>query len=153
MLLGAASMSGNKGKSLALAESSSTNSSAEEGYRNKEIVQAEQVKLLDKRLRILEDETELLKVAFYEGVEERRKLVHAIQNEFQAVNHFRCLEEHTFGYTKRQRHGLPQILGEDSNPAVVFRELRASEAVFQDATVCVPNAWKYFLCFFGGSEI
>lgn len=93
-------MSGNKGKSLALAESSSTNSSAEEGYRNKEIVQAEQVKLLDKRLRILEDETELLKVAFYEGVEERRKLVHAIQNEFQAVNHFRCLEEHTFGYTK-----------------------------------------------------
>ncbi|OIT40265.1 PREDICTED: uncharacterized protein LOC109237011 [Nicotiana attenuata] len=130
-------MSGNKGKSLAsytyschLAESSS---SAEGGYRNKEIVQAEQVKLVDKRLRILEDETELLKVAFYESVEERRRLVHAIQNEFQAV----CNGEHTFGYTKRQRHGLPQILGEDTNPAVVFRELRASEAVFQDATVCV----------------
>lgn len=82
--------SGNKGKSIAyshhLAESSSRNFYAEEGnYRNKERVQAEQVKLLDKRLRILEDETEILKVAFLEDVEEKRKLVNEIQNEFQAA--------------------------------------------------------------------
>ncbi|MCD9643774.1 hypothetical protein HAX54_031473 [Datura stramonium] len=110
---------GNKGKSVAcshhhLAESSSRNFSAE-------------VKLieLDKRLRILEDEAEILKVAFLEGVQERRMLVNEIQNDFQAA----------FPYlNKRQRHGLPQILCEESNPAVVIRELRASEAVFHDAT-------------------
>ncbi|KAJ8536176.1 hypothetical protein K7X08_034577 [Anisodus acutangulus] len=131
-------MTGNKGKSVAyshhLAESSSRNFCA--NYRNKELVHAEQVKLLDKRLRILEDETEILKVAFFEGVEERRKLVTVIQNEFQAA----------LGYPKRQRRGLPQILGEVSNPAVVIRELRSSEAVFQDATECVVNSQDFFVC-------
>ncbi|XP_059303490.1 uncharacterized protein LOC132055598 [Lycium ferocissimum] len=131
MLLGAASMSGNKGKSIAyshhLADSSSRNFCAEEAnYRNKEVVHAEQVKILDKRLRILEDEAELIKEAFLEGVEERRKLVNATQNEIQAVNN-----------RKRHRHGLPQLLSEESNPAVVIRELKASDAVFQDATECV----------------
>lgn len=87
--------SGNKEKSIAyshhLAESSSSNFSVEEAnYRNKELVHAEQVKLLDKRLRILEDEAEILKLAFLEDVEERRKLVNEIRNEFQAA----------FGYTK-----------------------------------------------------
>ncbi|CAN4086459.1 unnamed protein product [Withania somnifera] len=134
MLLGPARMSsGKKGKSIAyshhLAESSSRNFSGEEAnYKNKEVVQAEQVKLLDMRLRILEDEAQVLKVAFLEGVEERRKLVNEIQNEFQAA----------FGYREsHERHGLPQILCEESNPAVVVRELRASETVFQDATRCV----------------
>lgn len=74
-----------------LAESSSRNVYAEEAnYRNKEFVRAEQVKLLDKRLRILEDEAEILKVVFLEGAEERRKLVNEVQNEFQAA----------FGYPK-----------------------------------------------------
>ncbi|KAM3246422.1 hypothetical protein P3L10_008189 [Capsicum annuum] len=117
--------SGNKGKFIAythhhLAESSN--------YRNKEPVHAEQVELLDKRLRILEDEAELLRVTFLKGVEERKKLVKEIQNEFQSA----------FGYTKRhEQHGLPLILYEESKPTVVMRELRASEAVFQDATRCM----------------
>ncbi|XP_015161661.1 uncharacterized protein [Solanum tuberosum] len=130
MLTRPASMSsGHKGKSIAyshhLAESSSRNFYAEEAnYSNKELVHAEQVKLLDKRLRVLEDEAEILKVVFLEGVEERRKLVNEVQNEFQAA----------FGYPKRQRHGLLQILREESNPAVVIRKLRAS-----DATECVSE--------------
>ncbi|KAG5618722.1 hypothetical protein H5410_018546 [Solanum commersonii] len=130
MLTRPASMSsGHKGKSVAyshhFAESSSRNFYAEEtNYSNKELVHAEQVKLLDKRLRVLEDEAEILKVVFLEGVEERRKLVNEIQNEFQAA----------FGYPKRQRHGLLQILREESNPAVVIRKLRAS-----DATECVSE--------------
>ncbi|KAK4735727.1 hypothetical protein R3W88_009988 [Solanum pinnatisectum] len=118
------SSSGHKGKSIPyshhLAESSSRNFYAEEAnYRNKEVVHAEQVKLLDKRLRILEDEAEILKVVFLEGVEERRKLVNEVQNEFQAA----------FRYPKLQRHGLLQILREESNPAVVIRKLRASDAI------------------------
>ncbi|XP_049393932.1 uncharacterized protein LOC125858258 [Solanum stenotomum] len=121
--------SGHKGKSVAyshhLAESSSRNFCAEEAnYSIKELVHAEQVKLLDKRLRVLEDEAEILKVVFLEGVEERRKLVNEVQNEFQAA----C------GYPKRQRHGLLQILREESNPAVVIRKLKAS-----GATECVSE--------------
>ncbi|CAN4088582.1 unnamed protein product [Withania somnifera] len=125
--------SGNKGKSTAysyhVAESSSRNFSAEEAnYRIKELVHAEQVKLSYKRLRILEGEAEILEVAFLEGVEERRKLVNEIENEYQAALEYpKCHE----------RHGFPQILCEESKPAVVMRELRASKAVSQDATRCV----------------
>ncbi|CAA2987092.1 Hypothetical predicted protein [Olea europaea subsp. europaea] len=101
-----AGTSKNKEKSLDLRASTSnhtvTNISSESSFEERKLVaSAKEIKRLDERLRILEEEDEMLKKALMESLEERTRLK-----------------------TEDRREGLLQVLIQESNPSLVTRDLR-----------------------------
>lgn len=56
------------------------------------VSQAGEVEKLNRKLQILEDDTETVKRAFFSSVEERRILIHEIHELFQIIHHFLCLQ-------------------------------------------------------------
>ncbi|XP_059642893.1 uncharacterized protein LOC132284781 [Cornus florida] len=107
----------------------------------KVLVSAAEVKLIDERLRNLEEEAEVMKKSFFESMEERKKLMNEIDQQFQAIH--RSLHSKIQFTVERSsdgiliinphkiknggtRTGLSQILHEESNPSLVIRDLRAT---------------------------
>uniref|UniRef100_A0A2P2Q538 Uncharacterized protein n=1 Tax=Rhizophora mucronata TaxID=61149 RepID=A0A2P2Q538_RHIMU len=62
----------------------------ENSSKGKEVSEASGIEQLHERLRILEEELDIMKQEFYEHIEERRKLVHEIQQQFQTIQN--CLQ-------------------------------------------------------------
>ncbi|KAL7099658.1 hypothetical protein ACP275_09G098900 [Erythranthe tilingii] len=75
----------------------------------------EELKRLERRLRDLEEEFEMLKEALSESVEERAKLMSEI------YEHFNSIQKRD---VKKRRAGLLQVLFQDSNPSIVSKSLR-----------------------------
>lgn len=80
-----------------LVEISPTNSSRDqacgdssEGKQLKQVSEAGKIKQLSKRLKTLEEETEPMKQEFFQHMEERKKLVAEIYQQFQTIHH--CLQ-------------------------------------------------------------
>lgn len=80
-----------------LVEISPTNSSRDqacgdssEGKQLKQVSEAGKIKQLSKRLKTLEEETEPMKQEFFQHMEERKKLVAEIYQQFQSIHH--CLQ-------------------------------------------------------------
>ncbi|KAG6780358.1 hypothetical protein POTOM_013213 [Populus tomentosa] len=80
-----------------LVEISPTNSSrvkacsdSTKGKQLKQVSEAGKIKQLSKRLKTLEEETEPMKQEFFQHMEERKKLVAEIYQQFQTIHH--CLQ-------------------------------------------------------------
>lgn len=80
-----------------LVEISPTNSSrvkacsdSPKGKQLKQVSEAGKIKQLSKRLKTLEEETEPMKQEFFQHMEERKKLVAEIHQQFQTIHH--CLQ-------------------------------------------------------------
>ncbi|KAG8379779.1 hypothetical protein BUALT_Bualt07G0125800 [Buddleja alternifolia] len=112
--------------------SSSNHMAAEKSYRNLILEDGHscsrkaEMKRLEGRLRVLEEEAEMLKGAFLESVEGRRKLMSEIYEHFETIQkrELERAELHTHG--KNRRAGLLQVLWQESNPSLVNRGLRAN---------------------------
>ncbi|KAL3633080.1 hypothetical protein CASFOL_026064 [Castilleja foliolosa] len=78
---------------------------------------------LQGRLRVLEEEAEMLKEALFESMKERTELKTEINQHFSTLQH----------YLKSKRAGLLQVLWQESNPAIVNKGLRAN-ALAYDST-------------------
>ncbi|KAL7139907.1 hypothetical protein ABFS83_09G084800 [Erythranthe nasuta] len=76
---------------------------------------AEDLKRLERRLRVLEEESEMFKEALSESVEERSKLMCEIYEYFNSIQK---------RDVKKRRAGLLQVLFQDSNPSIVSKGLR-----------------------------
>nr|GMD10551.1 uncharacterized protein LOC109165593 [Ipomoea batatas] len=104
--------------------------------KNNVLVSAEVVRELSERLRILEEDGQVLK----EAVEERRKLITAICTRFQAVHnslHLKFQEregQHPMVIGQVERADLSQILSQLSSPSIVTRGLRIKS--------CIPSPLK-----------
>ncbi|KAJ4718476.1 Calcium-binding EF-hand family protein isoform 1 [Melia azedarach] len=107
--------------------------------KGKEILQANGVEELNERLKILEEETEAMKQAFIETMEERKKLVNEIYQDFLKIHHRRHFGNQVTEVKVLDRSlivnpsneaemgsGLLQVLCEDSNPCIVTRDHRAN---------------------------
>ncbi|XP_019169978.1 PREDICTED: uncharacterized protein LOC109165593 [Ipomoea nil] len=104
--------------------------------RKNVFVSAEVVRELSERLRILEEDGQVLK----EAVEERRKLISAICTQFQAVHNSLQLRfqeregKDLFLHPLVEGADLSQILSQLSNPSIVTRGLRIES--------CIPSQLK-----------
>ncbi|KAK9281914.1 hypothetical protein L1049_004822 [Liquidambar formosana] len=104
---------------------------------------AGEVKQISERLRILEEEGEMLKQAFFGSIEERKKLMNEIYQQFQIIHRRlrnKSTEESHDGASNvylfedgSMETGLSQVLHEDSNPSLVIRDLRSNMLAFQDS--------------------
>ncbi|KAK4427972.1 hypothetical protein Salat_1566200 [Sesamum alatum] len=96
-----------------------------------------EIKQLEGRLRVLEEEVEMLKGALVESVEERAKLMNEVDEHFQTIQHCLLQRQTERGEVcdhgvrilstfKDTRAGLLQILcQESSNPSLVNRRANA----------------------------
>ncbi|KAK6120476.1 hypothetical protein DH2020_045786 [Rehmannia glutinosa] len=91
---------------------------------------------LEGRLSVLEEEGEMLKGALFESMDQRRKLMTEINEQFDNIQH--CLFQREvnrgelYGHgvqiitlLKDRRAGLLQVLCQESNPSIVNKGLRA----------------------------
>ncbi|KAH6758709.1 hypothetical protein C2S51_018944 [Perilla frutescens var. frutescens] len=90
-----------------------------------------EIKQLEERLKILEQEAEMFKGALLESVEESRKLITDAQLHFNTIQH--CLLQREaiqiVSHQKERRAGLPQILCQESNPSIVKKGLRTKASL------------------------
>nr|GMD05616.1 uncharacterized protein LOC109165593 [Ipomoea batatas] len=95
--------------------------------KNNVLVSAEVVRELSERLRILEEDGQVLK----EAVEERRKLITAICRRFQAVHNSLHLkfQEREGQHPMVERADLSEILSQLSSPSIVMRGLRIKSCI------------------------
>ncbi|KAI3455285.1 hypothetical protein Pfo_011948 [Paulownia fortunei] len=95
-----------------------------------------EIKQLEGRLRVLEEEAEMLKGDLLESVEERTKLMTEIHEHFDSLQHYLLQREldrgELYGHgvqiislKKDRRAGLLQVLCQESNPSIVNKGLRA----------------------------
>ncbi|KAL2554901.1 uncharacterized protein Fot_08520 [Forsythia ovata] len=95
----------------------------------------EEIKHIDERLRILEEEAEMLKKTLMESLEERTRLMTQIYKYFETLQLCLVQGEQEMGVTskdgvmmikplKDRRVGLLQVLCHESNPSLVTRDLR-----------------------------
>ncbi|KAJ7002851.1 hypothetical protein NC653_008159 [Populus alba x Populus x berolinensis] len=63
-------------------------SDSSKGKQLKQVSEAGKIKQLSKRLKTLEEETEPMKQEFFQHMEERKKLVAEIHQQFQTIHHF-----------------------------------------------------------------
>ncbi|XP_020547974.1 uncharacterized protein LOC110011683 [Sesamum indicum] len=95
-----------------------------------------EIEQLEARLRVLEEEAEMLKGALLESVEERAKLMNEVNEHFQTIRH--CLRQKEIEKGELCGHGvrivstfkdtgagLLQILCQESNPSLVNRRASA----------------------------
>ncbi|KAL3511927.1 hypothetical protein ACH5RR_024644 [Cinchona calisaya] len=122
--------SSNTGKSLELrvlntnhaCEMSSDTSTRKRDYRNKMEINNRLIKLLDERLRILEEEDEILKEEFTRRMKGRSELLNDVLKQFQVIEPIK----------KHMRTGLKQVLFRESNPSLVTRSSSARAGAIQD---------------------
>ncbi|XP_057772792.1 uncharacterized protein LOC130992256 [Salvia miltiorrhiza] len=86
-----------------------------------------EIKQLEGRLKVLEEEAQILKVALLESMEESRTLITDIHLHFHTIQS-RLLQQqaergesysHSIQIVKERRPGLLQILYQESNPSIV----------------------------------
>ncbi|XP_022852009.1 uncharacterized protein LOC111373677 [Olea europaea var. sylvestris] len=135
-----AGTSKNKEKSLDLRASTSnhtvTDISSESSFEERKLVaSAKEIKRLDERLRILEEEDEMLKKALMESLEERTRLKTEVYQYIETLQlcHVKGAQEmgevsmdgiNIIKPLKDRREGLLQVLIQESNPSLVTRDLR-----------------------------
>ncbi|PIN14352.1 hypothetical protein CDL12_12929 [Handroanthus impetiginosus] len=103
-----------------------------------------EIKWLEGRLRVLEEEVQMLKGALLKGVEERTKMMNEIHEDFKTIQHCLLQREIERGksyarelpivsLSKDKKAGLLHVLCQESNPSLVNRGLRAN-ALGYDST-------------------
>ncbi|XAR67797.1 hypothetical protein NMG60_11002707 [Bertholletia excelsa] len=113
--------------------------------KGKALVYASKVEQLHDRLRTLEQETEIMKQAFFKAMEERKKLMNEIYQQFQVIHHCISSVKQVRGHESMDgvlidiSHkngvagtGLSQVLHQQSNPLLVIRDLRATITVLKE---------------------
>ncbi|KAG9150538.1 hypothetical protein Leryth_010919, partial [Lithospermum erythrorhizon] len=88
-----------------------------------------QAKQLNERLRIIEEETEMLKPVFYVAIEERSKLMKEVHEQVRNCLLFRDKKRghiffdkvSTIKSSEERQAGMLQLLRQDSNPLLVNR--------------------------------
>ncbi|XP_030489910.2 uncharacterized protein LOC115706407 isoform X2 [Cannabis sativa] len=128
-----------KGDSKACGESSSSSSSK----GNKAVLWGSEVDELKERLKILEEETEIIKGAFFWSLKERKHMMKEIYQQFQLLHHLLqtqnlVLEENS-GVNPFEnvefRKSLLEILSPHPNPSLLTRELKAEVLALQEPAV------------------
>ncbi|KAL7191485.1 hypothetical protein ACSBR2_023544 [Camellia fascicularis] len=132
-----------------VSEISSVNRSGGKLCKDKALMYGSEVDRLNDRLRTLEEETEIMKQAFIESMDERKKLMNEICQQFRVI---RIVlrprkqvtgDESTHGVLVVNPHqnrgggkgtglGLSQVLHQQSNPSIVIRDLRATMEAFEE---------------------
>ncbi|CAL5327620.1 unnamed protein product [Camellia sinensis] len=133
-----------------VSEISSVNRSGGKLCTDKALMYGSEVDRLNDRLRTLEEETEIMKQAFIENMEERKKLMNEICHQFRVIcNGLRSKkqvtgDESTHGVLVVNPHqnrgrggggtglGLSQVLHQQSNPSIVIRDLRATMEAYEE---------------------
>ncbi|KAF8407176.1 hypothetical protein HHK36_006302 [Tetracentron sinense] len=126
-----------------LKESGLGSKAQRDSHDSKVVLQVNEVEQVHMRLRILEEEAEVMKKAFFGSVEERTELLKEISQQFQII--YQCLrsrvtrEKSLGGFSIDTRNkdgsmrtGLLQVLHRDTNPSLVTRVLRANMLTFHD---------------------
>ncbi|XP_062089917.1 uncharacterized protein LOC133796430 isoform X2 [Humulus lupulus] len=126
------------------AESSKTGASKACGESsskgNKAVLWGSEVEELQERLKILEEETEIMKDAFFWSLKERKYMMKEIYQQFQLLNH--CLQTRNLVLGESSgvnpfenvefRKSLPEILSPYPNPSLLTRELKARVLALQE---------------------
>lgn len=123
----------NHGREIS-SDASSSSSTGERNHESMMHVNSKLVKLLDERLRILEDEGEILKGEFMRSMQERAQLIDEVRNHFEDMHYHFHLKRQECGFIssygavtieplKKERTGLLQVLCQESNPSVLPRTL------------------------------
>ncbi|PON90054.1 hypothetical protein TorRG33x02_140860 [Trema orientale] len=107
---------------------------------NKAVLRGSEVEELNERLKILEEETEIIKDAFFWSLEERKHMMNEIYQQFQLLNRGLQTGNLVLGESsgvypfedRKFRKSLLEILGRDPNPCLLTRELKANFLELQE---------------------
>ncbi|GFZ04057.1 hypothetical protein Acr_16g0006810 [Actinidia rufa] len=139
-------VSSNKEKSLVLRAASGSNHVAEtlsadrsggKVCKGKALTYASAVDRIGDRLRILEEEVDVMKRDFIEGMEERKKLMDEISQQFQVLKQYLRYGNGVGVLIVNPRKngrggtGLSQVLHWQSNPSLFIRDPRANMGAFE----------------------
>uniref|UniRef100_A0A803P076 Uncharacterized protein n=1 Tax=Cannabis sativa TaxID=3483 RepID=A0A803P076_CANSA len=114
---------------------------------NKAVLWGSEVDELKERLKILEEETEIIKDAFFWSLKERKHMMKEIYQQFQLLHHLLqtqnlVLEENS-GVNPFEnvdfRKSLLEILSPHPNPSLLTRELKAEVLALQEPAVKVKT--------------
>ncbi|GKV45453.1 hypothetical protein SLEP1_g52529 [Rubroshorea leprosula] len=115
-----ASSSKEKVKKYLVKHSRSSKGCSSNSRNGKVYLPENEVNRLVERLKVLEEETEIIKEAFFETMEERRRLMSEVYQQFQTLR--LCL--HHKNAVGRKKAGLSQVLMENYSPRVLTRVCR-----------------------------
>ncbi|XP_057459891.1 uncharacterized protein LOC130750358 [Actinidia eriantha] len=108
--------------------------------KGKALTYASAVERIGDRLRILEEEVDVMKRDFIEGMEERKKLMNEISQQFQVLKHYLRSGNHVSAdgvlivnprKNGRGATGLSQLLHWQSNPSLFIRDPGANMGAFE----------------------